>query len=70
MVETCAHILMTAVTQMSPTKISAPFTLPINSMAAFGLVGGELGIVLVGWGLALALVKVLCLTWVLGEGFA
>ena len=37
-------------------KISASLTLPINSMAAFGLGGGELGVMLVGLGLALVLV--------------
>ena len=58
MVETWAPISMRAITQMSPTKISASFTLPINSMVTFGLRGGGLGVMLVGWGLALALAQV------------
>ena len=37
MVETCASVSMRAVTQMSPTKTSASFTLPISSMVASGL---------------------------------
>ena len=69
-VETCAPILMRAITQMSSTKISASFTLPINSMVAFGLGDGGLGTMLVGWGLAPALVQVLCLVQVLEGGSA
>ena len=41
MVETCAPVSMRAVTQMSPTKISASFTLPIKSTVAssFSILG-------------------------------
>ena len=55
---------------MSPMKILASLTLPINSMVAFRLEGGGFGMISIGWGSASALVQAPCSFQVLRGGSA
>ena len=67
MVETCAPVSIRAVTQMSPTKISASLAFSINLTVASGLWYWGPVTNFIGCGVALALVQVSHSVWVLGD---
>ena len=62
----CSHI-DESLTWMTPTKISASFTLPMHSTLALRRRDGELGTMPVGWGLVPALAQLPHLTLGLWE---